>query len=198
MDAQIVSTIMSGVFAIAAALGSIVVKIYLDRRQGEASMLHEAPVINPYEPPVVPEAVSERQPSESRVDPTSFSRRVLLIPITTVFVGTIVGIVSRLLRPYANVGGTHYETLAALIILLVGCLVLINVNQLSHVLSGHVLYQLENLAMWSGFACGWSAIHGDFWGDLIGVSIAWWFGCSVFGSVLLALFQWRRQPSFAR
>ena len=197
MDAQIVSTIMSGVFAIAAALGSIVVKIYLDRRQGEESMPPEAPVINPYEPPVVPEAVSERQPAEPRAEPTYFSRQLLLIPITTVFVGTIVGIVSRLLRPYANVGGTHYETLAALIILLVGCLVLINVNRLSHGFLGHVLYQLENLAMWSGFACGWSVIHGCFWGDLIGVSIAWWSCCSVFGSVLLAVFQWRRQRSVA-
>ena len=197
MDAQIISTILSGVFAIAAVLGSIVLKVYLDRRQGQESVSPAAPVINPYEPTPVPEALCERRPAESLTKPTYLSRQTLLIPIATVVVGTALGIVARLLRPYANVGGTHYETLTALIILLVGCLVLIVVNRRGHGFLGHLLYQLENSAMWSGFACGWSLIHGYFWGDLIGVSIAWWFACSVVGSVVLAVPQWKRQRTAA-
>ncbi|PAY21349.1 hypothetical protein CKO51_01860 [Rhodopirellula sp. SM50] len=195
MDAQVISTVISGVFAIAAALGSIVLKHHLDRRKVRDSIPPAAPVINPYEPPTVPETLIDLRSADPRAKPSYLSRKVLLIPIATVVVGTVLGIVSRLLRPYANVGGTHYEALAALVILLVGCLVLINVNRLGRGFLGHLLYQLENLAMWSGFACGWSLVHGYFWGDLIGLSIAWWFGCSVFGSVVLAVFQSREQPT---
>jgi hypothetical protein len=197
MDAQIISTIISGVFSTAAALGSIVLKLYIDRRKAGESMPPAAPVINPYEPPTPLETRITPRPAATLTEPTFLSRQVLLIPITTVVVGTVLGIVARLLRPYANVGGTHYETLAALIILLVGCLILINFNRLSDGFPGHLLFQLENLAMWSGFACGWSLIHGHFWGDLIVVSIAGWFCCSVFGIVLLAVFQWKRRRTVA-
>ncbi|MEM0926992.1 MAG: hypothetical protein AAGJ83_13205 [Planctomycetota bacterium] len=117
------------------------------------------------------------------------ARRVFLFPIATVVFGTALGIVSRWLRPYANISGVHYEALASLAALLFGCLVLVYVNRRHHGRLGHLLYQLENLAMWSGFLCGWSCIHGEFWDDMVSVSIGWWVACCVFGSLLLSVIQ---------
>jgi hypothetical protein len=197
MDAQIISTIISGVFSIAAALGSIVLKDHLDRLRAQESVSPAARVENPYESPQVPTTPIKPRHAQPPAKPTYLSSRVLLIPISTVVVGAIVGMVSRLFRPYANVGGTHYESLTAFAILTVSCLVLVIHNRNGQGFLGHLLYQLENLALWSGFACGWSLIHGYFWGDLVGVSIAWWVCCSVFGSVVLAVFQWRRRVTVA-
>ena len=197
MNAQVISTMICGIFAIAAALGAILLKVFFNRSEAGESMPPAASAINPYEPPPVPGTLIESRPAEPLTKPSNLSRKVLLIPITTVVVGTVLGIVSRLLRPYAYVGGTHYEALAAFAVLILGCLILINFNRLGHGFLGQLLYQLENLAMWSGFACGWSLIHGSFWEDMIAVSIAWWFCCSVLGGALLAVFQWRRRRTVA-
>lgn len=196
MDAQFISTLISGVLAIAAALGSIVLMYFLDPCKVRESTSPTDPAINPYEPPI-PETVNDSRPAHPLATPSYLTRKFLIIPIFTVVFGAVLGIVARLLRPNANVGGTHYEALASLVILVVGCLILIQLNRLGHGFLGHLLYQLENFAMWSGFSCGWSLMHGNFWGDLIGVSIAWWFGCAVFGGVSLAVLRWRQRCTVA-
>jgi hypothetical protein len=197
MDAQVISTIISGVFSIVSAFGAIILKDFLDRREAQDSPA-VAPAENPYKSPTeIPATPGKPLRSESRPKPSYRSPWVVVIPVVTVVVGATVGVVSRLLRPYAHVRGAHYETLGALAVLTVSCLVLVVCNRKGQGLLGHVLYQLENFALWTGFACGWSLVHGYFWGDLIGVSIAWWFCCSVFGSVVLALVQWRRRSIVA-
>ena len=189
MDAQVISTIISGVFAIVAALGSILLKDFLDRRRARDSVSAA--------PGEVPTAPSKPRRAASPTKPGYRSPWVVLIPVAAVVVGAILGIASRLIRPYADVGGTHYEMLGALALLIVSCLFLVISNRNDEGFLGHLLYQLENIALWSSFACGWSLIHGYFWEDLVGVTIVWWFSCSVFGSVVLALFQWRRRSTVA-
>ena len=196
MDAQVISTIISGVFAIVAALGSILLKDFLDRRRARDSA-STAPADDPHKSPEVATTSSKPRRADSPTKPRSRSPWVVPIPVAAVLVGAILGIASRLIRPYAEVGGIHYEMLGALALLIVSCLFLVINNRNGQGFLGHLLYQLENIALWSGFACGWSLIHGHFWEDLVGLIIVWWFSCSVFGSVVLALFQWRRRSTVA-
>lgn len=193
MNTQFFLTILSGILAVSAAVATILLKRLLNRRDATPAGPSADSKINPYAPPSTLE-----NPANTDTDaafPTSSPplRSVLLTPVATVVMGTGVGIVSRLLRPYANVDGAHYDALGALLILLVGCLILISLNRGTPGPLGHWLYQLENFAMWSGFACGWSLINGAFWADMIAVSLAWCLGCAVFGSLVLLALQWLRR-----
>ena len=135
---------------------------------------------NPYKPPTeLPANPGKRLQEESH------SRWLVVIPTVAVSVGAIVGIVSRLCRPFARDGNLHVETLVAFAILTLSCIVLVIYSRKDHQRLGHVLYQLGNFALWTGFACGWSFVHGYFWDDLVGLSIGGWFCCSLFGSAAL-------------
>jgi len=189
MDAQIVCAILCSVIAIAGALTSIVLKSWLDRREADDSSEFSAAAVNPYAPLEFPPPDVAHDPAKPLRQVSRLQRRWVLIPVATVVAATMLGMVARLLRPYANFGGTHYEALAALVILLFGCVMLVGINRRHRGSLGHWLYQSENVAMWSGFTCGWSLIHGEFWEDMVGVCAAWWFGCAVLGTIALLAFQ---------
>ena len=195
MNTQILLTFLSGILAVTAAVATIVLRRRLKRSDSAAPGLSADPALNPYAPPSTPKSIAASDSAASDADvmlplASNSLGNTLLTPIVTVVVGTSVGIVSRLLRPYANVDGTHYEALAALLILMIGCLILISLNRRIEGTHRHALYQLENFAMWSGFACGWSLMNGAFWGDMIAVSFAWCVGCAVFGSASLSALRW--------
>lgn len=187
MNVQTIFTLVSGLMAVAAAIGSIGLLRYLDRLTSDSPTSTE-PDVNPYQPSMATEPLTE----SSVMVASNGAGFVVLVPIMTVVVGTALGVASRWLRPYANIDGVHYEALASLIILVAGCFVLIALNRRGQGSLGHLLYQLENFAMWSGFICGWSLMHGAFWEDLIAVSMAWWLGCALFGAASLALIYYRR------
>lgn len=196
MDAQILSTIISGIFSVGAAVGSVLLKDYLDRRRVQHA---PSPAIaeRPSEPATPSKTPSPSATARSATKPTQHTVSTLLIPISIVIGGALLGIAARLFRPYAGVDGVHYESLTAWAILIAICITLVVHNRKSHGLPGHLLYQLENLALWSGFTCGWSLVHGYFWGDLVTLSIAWWLGCSLLGSIILAVLQTRRRTKGA-
>lgn len=194
MDAQILSTIISGIFSVSAAVGTVLLKDYLDRRR-----IRDAPspatVESPSEPATLSKTPSPSATARSAAKPTRHIVSTLLIPFSIVVGGALLGIVTRLLRPYAKVGLVHYEVLAALAILIAICIILVVRNRKSHGFSGHLLFQLENLTLWAGFTCGWALVHGYFWSDLVVFILAWWLGCSLLGSIILAVLQKKRRTT---
>jgi hypothetical protein len=104
-------------------------------------------------------------------------------PLLIIIGSFIFGLVTRALRPIFS-GGTHWESLIALIVLIL----LASAIAVFHRRNGYQLgFQLENFAVWTGWASGWSLIHGSFWGDLLSVAIAWWFGCAFVGGLLVSI-----------
>lgn len=91
--------------------------------------------------------------------------------------------VSRAVRPMFS-DHVHYDAIAALVIMLVFTAWL----ALDHRRRGGAIgFELENLALWSGWTCGWLLIHGQIWGDLLSVGIISWLGCAVVGAVIVVV-----------
>lgn len=105
-------------------------------------------------------------------------------PVGIVVGSVLFGMATRAARPLMHIGLTHYESLIAVIVLAGVVLAL----AIFHRRKGYQLaFQLENLALWSGWTSGWSLIHGGVWSDLLSISIPFWLGCAVLGGVVVSL-----------
>lgn len=171
MDTSVVVALISGMFSVVSALGAVFLKDFLDTRR-----LQMLEVPQPQSSP------DERPPPQERpARPTvgrSWTRPAAIVVGSFVF-----GMATRALRPLFP-GPAHWESLVALALLILAALTL----SIYHRKGAFQLpYQLEILALWSGWASGWSLIHGGVWGDLLAVTIPWWLGCAVVGGLIVSV-----------
>ena len=117
---------------------------------------------NPYHPPSTLELEDHLLGSEPRHSKT---RGVL--PVVCVFIALAVGGLSRFCRQIANVGGIHWEALAALFILAGLALLLVYLNHPARVGLPHLFFQVENFSVWLAFVFGWTVANRGLWDDFI-------------------------------
>lgn len=177
MSESTLVALISGIFSLLSALGAVFLKDYLDGRR------LRTPAIAPPKPGPGTIATDELLPP-----PRPPGLRFLRRPVEIVVASFALGVVTRALRPMLEVDGIHYESLGAWALLVIGVVGL----AVHHRKNGWQLpYQLENLALWTGYASGWSLVHGGVWGDLLGVTIPWWMGCAIVGGLIVSI---RRSP----
>lgn len=163
METAILTSLISGCFSLATALGSVWLKHHLESRARSVE--------------------TARAPSAAKAKGSSPSRQMSMArPLVVLLVGLVIGVVSRALRPHI-MGPVHYEAIVTLGLLVAVTLALV----LSHRQSSHGLwpFQLEAFSLWAAFASGWSLMHGGVWTDLIAVAVPWWLGCAVVGGAML-------------
>ena len=181
-----ITTIAVGLFAVVAAIGSIWLKSYFDQNR-PAEIDGQETIVNPFASPAVTE-FTESEPGPSfRKRAAELYRRGLLLPAYLVVGSTLLGIVSRLVRPYAQIGQAHFDAMASLAILSATCLALVIHHRREPGILGHLRFQFENVVLWASFACGWSLIEGQFWEDLIILCIGSGVISSALGSIVLAI-----------
>ncbi len=161
MDKQILTTLITSVFSLAAALGSVWLKDLLERRRLSI--------------PSRPTAANSR-PAPAIVQGWTWKR-----PLLVFFTAFIFGLITRLLRPLFQ-SRIHWESLIAVVLLVVAALgMAIDHRQGSRFWP----YELEVLALWMAWASGWSAVEGTAWTDLIILSFLWWLGCAAIGGLIV-------------
>lgn len=181
-----ITTLAVGLLAIVAAFGSILLKGYFDQNRS-TDIDEQKSVVNPFESPAVTES-SESVPEPSPGHRTSELHRFgLLLPAYLAVGSALLGIVSRLVRPYAVVGHAHLDALASLVILSGTCLALVIYHRREPGLVGQLRFQFENIVLWASYACGWSLLEGYFWEDVIILCIGSGIVASILGSILLAI-----------
>lgn len=184
------SVMLTGAFAVAAAIGAVLLKSYLDRtRLTEAADDDHA--MNPFASPAVLDSAEPTTQPRPQGEAAGRGLGNLVLLASVVVGGTLLGILTRAVRPYFQVGGTHLEMLAAMGILGAACIALIIQNRRRLGVLGYMLFCLEVAALWAGFACGWSLVEGRFWDDLVSVSIVGCLFSCMLGSIVLAVIRWR-------
>ncbi|MDK9707435.1 MAG: hypothetical protein OEL83_10330 [Desulforhopalus sp.] len=171
MDSNVASALISGICSIISAFGAVYLKEYMDARKTLSTE------VKPTQAPI--------EVLQAEVSPSSFKRnsRTFWRPLFIIIGSFVFGLVTRSLRPIFN-SGTHWESLIALIVLILFALAI----SIFHRRHGYQIgFQLENFAMWTGWASGWSLFHGSIWGDVLVVTIAWWFGCALVGGLLVSI-----------
>ena len=171
MDKQIVTTLITGIFSLLTALGSVWLKDLLERRR--------------LVPVQKPTAVQE--PSEEKVKhppPVMVSGWTWKRPLFVFFGAFVFGLFTRALRPLFG-GGIHWETLIAVLVLASASLWMAIDHRRAR--SSFWPYELEVLALWLAWASGWSVIHGSAWSDHIVVSCLWWLGCAVISGIVVSI-----------
>ena len=173
MDSNVTAAIISGICSIASALGAVFLKEYLGRRR----------CISPTSTTQAREPVQPTHPEVPRPESVAAStRKTWKRPASIVFGSWIFGMVTRAMRPYMLSNGVHYEFLISLVVLIIVVLTIAFYHRKKGALLG---FQLENVALWAGFASGWSLVHGGVWGDLLAVTIPWWMGCAIVGGFIV-------------
>lgn len=177
-------TVLFGGLAVAAAV--VVTMLQRRRNRGDGgNVIFSDAGSNPYQTP------SELGPVDQSCLPDFENgmihqfKEMVFLPFACILGGAAVGVVSRLCRPYANVGGTHYEAFAALVVLIVFVLILVVVNRAAKPKLAHFFFHFENLSLWSGYACGWMIAHQGFWDDILIFTLATWVCSGFVGSILL-------------
>jgi hypothetical protein len=108
-------------------------------------------------------------------------------PAFVAVAGFALGWVSRLVRPYASVDGTHYEAIAALVLLIAASAYALRQHARHREQGG---FQLDLVALWGGYAAGWVLFNGGFWSDMTFVFGAYWGGVALAGGMLI---EWLRR-----
>ncbi len=185
MDPQVLTTVISGTFALVAAFGSVLLKHHLEQR-GPARV-HPDHVAEKKRAETAPprQDVDAATPS-SEVGVSEHPGTARLRPALIVMAGWVVGAGSRLARGAMESGTLHWEAILSLAALLAATIgfVLHHRKPLEGRSAG--LFQLDNLGLWASYASGWSIIHGSAWGDLLALCGAGWFGCALVGGLLVA------------
>ena len=174
--ADVATTIISGAFAIAGSLSSILLKDYLERKRQ------------------VPAAPA---PSSTSFPPAPISRVSLARPgskfraIYYSVGGFVLGAISSYIRPHViHKGAVHPEAIASLVILIV--FVLVGIVHHAKPKSGRslALFEVEIIGLWAAFAFGWSLVYRSVWDDIIGFAIMGWLGSAVSGLLFIPLLRW--------
>lgn len=172
---------ISGMFSVASSLGAVFLKDYLERRRIRPEDAARE------EPPSAGGAPEPEPPVGSPPRPAP-AGRAWTRPIVIVLGSVVFGMATRAARPLFT-GPTHYETLAAFALLVLTSAGL----AIHHRRRGFQLtYQLEVLALWTGWASGWSFVHGGLWSDLLAVTVPGWLGCAVVGGLIASVARSRK------
>ena len=164
MSESVVQALIAGVFSILSALASTWLQEHLRNRRVESAPSETSPA------PTGPAL---------EATPTSWRR-----PATIVVASCLLGLLTRSLRSVLDVGGLHVEVVLALAVMLTAVVLLARF----HGRRGWQLgFELENLALWAGFASGWSLLHGGVWSDLLGLVGPFWLGSALVGGLLVAV-----------
>lgn len=177
MDSNVASALISGVCSIVSAFGAVYLKKYLDTKNIRVTA-------QAYKPETHSEPERHTKQVQRPASPsTGKSIHIYWRPIFIIIGSFLFGLLTRALRSLFT-GTTHWESLIALIVLLVLALIF----AIFHRRRGYqVGFQLENLAMWTGWASGWSLVHGNIWSDFLGVVIGWWLVCALVGGVVVSV-----------
>ena len=175
METAIVTCVISGVFSLATALGSVWLKHNLEQRD-------PAPV------PSKRKVTGEKRVIVHYERGWSLSR-----PLAVLLGGFVIGIMSRILRPRLQFGRVHYEMLATLVLLAVIGILLMLIHRKSR--RGFWLYQLETISLWAAFTSGWSLTHGYVWSDLLTTTAGWWLAWALAGGMFVIAFRRRGAPA---
>jgi hypothetical protein len=159
MGTGVLTAVVSGVFSIATGMASVWLKHYLEHR---------------------PLAQQPRKPKTYSPSTTWSARRPLILFLA----GFFLGVTSRAIRPIVG-GDVYYESIASIALLGGACVVLAwNHGRSKH---GFWLYQLETLTLWAAYDCGWSAVQGGVWSELVIDTAAIWLACALVGGALTAI-----------
>lgn len=173
MSDSVVPAVISGICSIVSALGAVFLKDYLETRRSRTTSS-------------TTQSGAEAGGTSRRALSTSpFSLRDWALwkrPASIVAGSFVIGLVTRALRPLFEIGSIHYESVGALAILVALALWLVVYHRRKR---SQTLYQLENCALWTGFASGWSAAHGEVWGHFLEVLVPWWVGSAIVGAIVV-------------
>ena len=166
METALLTAVISGLFSLATALGSVWLKHYLEQH-------HTPPAASPRQ------ATAEDRTRVQGARGLSYSR-----PLVILFSGFVIGVLSRALRSAIS-GPVHYETLLSVVLLAGACLALALDHRRAR--RGFWPYQLEVFALWAAYTSGWSVVHGYVWSDLLSSTIMLWLACAVVGGIVVVL-----------
>jgi hypothetical protein len=158
METAIVTSLISGIFALATSLGSVWLKHHLEQ---------SGP------PPVAPPVPQQRVPG-----------RQSLSALRPVFVLVISFAAGAVYSKFKSTGSQETMALMGLytfIVLAFAGLVLTHRRSSS----GIWPYQLDCLALWAAFASGFSLVHGRIWSDLIVGTVMFWSGFALVGGLIV-------------
>jgi hypothetical protein len=189
MDKSVVVALISGTFSTCSALGAVFLKDWLEaRRQRRAQQKTAEAVPTPSSPvparsqtraPSMPPAVPMPAPASALPQSAPARASTHLRPVVIVVGSVLFGMLSRAMRAMVP-GQVHYDAIIELAVMLAFAAWL----AIDHRRRGGVVgFELENLALWSGWTCGWLLIHGQIWGDLLSLGFMAWLGCAVIGAV---------------
>ena len=170
METAVMTSLISGAFSLATALGAVWLKHYLESRPQPS-----APARAPEATPEIPRPQPASQPSLASL---------LIRACVVIVVGFALGAMSRVARDWFT-GSIHYEAIASLFVLVLLSLVLALRRPSRGARTW--LYQLEVLSLWAAFLSAWSLINWAVWSDAVMTFSAWWLGCAVLGGVLVAI-----------
>ena len=182
--------LVTGIFAIAAAITAVLLKRYLGETRPTEAWSHDQSV-NPFASPTVSDMVEPSVETAGQREAARSGVWRMVFPMVVAGGGTLTGFTTRAMRPYVEFHNVHTEALLALCILCGASITLVVRNRREVGVVGHVLLYLEMAALWGGYLCGWALVHRGVVEGLIPASI---IGClvgCVLGSLVLALIQWR-------
>ena len=170
METAVITSLISGAFSLATALGAVWLKHYLETRP------------QPSAPARAPEAAAQTPRPQSARKHSLAS--LLIRACVVIVVGFALGAISRVARDWFT-GPIHYEAVASLFVLVLISLVL--ALRRPSLGARTWLYQLEVLSLWAAYLSAWSLVNRAVWSDAVVTFSAWWLGCAVLGGVLVAI-----------
>lgn len=167
MEPAIITAVISGMFSLAVALGSIWFEHWLKK------------------PRIANEGILAETSVSSENELQSARGANIIRPITILVVSLLLGIFSEILHgTMLQVGQRIYEWgFLAFVAAGVLCLILIFVHRKSP--AGFWFYQFEIIILWAAFLSGFSIVHGGIWMDAVSAILMVWFVSAVIGGIVV-------------
>jgi hypothetical protein len=168
LDTQVLTTLITGIFSLLTALGSVWLKDYLARSHSTQKQTEEG--------------TSLAAPPPAK---WTWSR-----PLTVFMSAFLFGAVTRVIFPLPERG------MNTAFLITLGLLGVISLGlAIDHRRSSRSMwpYQLEVLALWLAYTSGWILMHGEAWFTLIRFMSLWWLTSALIGGLIVLAF--RSTPS---
>lgn len=174
MDANILSSLISGVFSALSALGAVYLRHYLDRESSPN------PSTNPTPDPAPERAHTfwDKLPLFGTLRGTA--RRVVLLLLA----GCVFGYIAPLVNAYYG-----YDTLHAFLVVLSLAGFSLFLAYLHRTRGSQLQYQLENVVLWTAFLSIWSIFIGELATTIIRPTMFVWLATAIVGGLLISVWQ---------
>jgi hypothetical protein len=185
--ADISSSVVTGVFSLAAGLGGVLLKDYLESRRVRRSQPRKRGKVS-----------AARANLGAPARPILRSANLAMIASWLFLAGWFTGNVGAKARPLiSELGNIHWEALVALVSLILASFVLASGHLSGALFSRLIGYELKVLSLWAGFTVSWS-LTCDGSHDLplegfVRLWVEWWVASAVFGAILLVTLDYRRK-----